>query len=315
MIRQHGEGFLKAHPQPAWHMTVLEALKACRTAALGGHIDRCDECGHERVSYNSCRNRHCPKCQGLDRQRWVQAREADLLPLPYYHMVFTLPDKLNVLCLANAKPLYHLLFQCAWETVKTFAADPKYLAARTGMIAVLHTWGQNLSLHPHLHCIVPGGGLDADGNWVEARGKGKFLFPVKAMSLVLRAKFVQGLRKLYDEGKLTFVGQAAALAQPQGFAKLLRSLYQKPWVVYAKKPFAGPEQVVRYLGRYTHRIAISNHRIRKLENGKVTFVWKDYRDGGKKKLMTLTVVEFSAQVLYAHPTQEICQATPLRHPL
>ncbi len=292
VLAKYGRDFLQAHPQPAHHLRTLEALKKCRTAALGGHIDACDSCGHQRISYNSCRNRHCPKCQGLNQQRWVDAREADLLPVPYYHLVFTLPDKLNGLCLANPRQLYHLLFRSAWETLQIFAADPKYLGAQTGMVAVLHTWGQNLSLHPHLHCIVPGGGLTPQGNWRHGKGKGKFLFPVKAMSKVFRAKFVQGLRKLYIEEALCFAGLAAEIEAPKDFAALTRSLFRKPWVIYAKQPFAGPEQVIRYLGQYTHRIAISNHRLQEVNEGKVTFAWKDYRKNGKKGSMTLSANEF-----------------------
>ena len=292
VIRTYGADFLQQYRQPANHLRTLDTLGKCRTAALGGHIDACDSCNHQRISYNSCRNRHCPKCQGLNQQRWVDAREADLLPVPYYHLVFTLPDKLNSLCLSNPRQLYHLLFRTAWETVKAFASDPKYLGAHTGMVVVLHTWGQNLSLHPHVHCIVPGGGITPDGKWRHAKGKDKFLFPVKAMSRVYRAKFVQGLRQLYKEQKLCFMGQVASLASPITFAALMRSLFVKPWVIYAKKPFAGPEQVVRYLGRYTHRIAISNHRIKAIKDGKVTFAWKDYRKNGKKSVMSLEANEF-----------------------
>jgi len=292
VIRKYGADFLGQYRQPAHHLRTLDALAKCRTAGLGGHVDACGSCGHQRISYNSCRNRHCPKCQGLNQQRWVEAREADLLPVPYYHVVFTLPDKLNGLCLSNPRQVYHLLFRAAWETVKIFAAAPKYLGAQTGMVSVLHTWGQNLSLHPHLHCIIPGGGLTPQGTWRYAKGKDKFLFPVKAMSKVFRAKFVQGLRQLYADQKLCFRGPIASLGSPPSFAALMRSLFVKRWVIYAKKPFAGPEQVVRYLGRYTHRIAISNHRIKAIKDGKVTFGWRDYRKNGKKSTMSLEANEF-----------------------
>ena len=292
VIRRYGESFFRIHPQPSHHRRTLSALSQCRTAALGGHVDQCDECGATRISYNSCRNRHCPKCQGLSQQRWVEAREADLLPVPYYHLVFTLPDALNLLCLSNPRSLYHLLFRCSWETVQTFAADHKYLGAQTGMVAVLHTWGQNLSLHPHVHAIVPGGGLTPQGQWRMAKGKKKFLFPVKAMSQVFRGKFLAGLRALRAAGELAYQGQAASLSEDAAWRELCHCLYCKPWVIYAKRPFAGPQQVIRYLGRYTHRIAISNHRLRSIENGKVSFSWKDYRQGGKKGLMTLSANEF-----------------------
>jgi hypothetical protein len=228
----------------------------------------------------------------LSQQRWVEAREADLLPVPYYHLVFTLPDVLNGLCLSNPEKLYHLLFRASWETVQTFAKEHRYLGAQTGMVAVLHTWGQNLSLHPHVHAIVPGGGLTPQGQWRMAKGKGKFLFPVKAMSQVFRGKFIAGLRQLRSEGTLSYHGQAAALSEDAAWRELLHRLYRKPWVIYAKRPFAGPQQVIRYLGRYTHRIALSNHRLRSIEGGKVSFSWKDYRHGGKKGLMTLSAEEF-----------------------
>lgn len=292
VIRKYGTGFLAESRQPAHHLRTLDALVKCRTAALGGHIDGCDSCGHQQVSYNSCRNRHCPKCQGLNQQRWVDAREADLLPVPYYHVVFTLSDKLHGLCMSNPRALYHLLFRSAWETTQAFAADPKYLGAQTGMVAVLHTWGQNLSLHPHVHCIVPGGGLTPAGNWRHARGKANYLFPAPAMKKVFRAKFVSALRQVFKEGKLTFTGQSQRWASKGAFASLMRSLFQKDWVIHAKKPFAGPGQVVRYLGRYTHRIAISNHRIKAIKDGKVTFGWKDYRKNGKKGVMSLEASEF-----------------------
>lgn len=292
VMRRYGMAFLATHPQPPHHLRTLQALSQCRTAALGGHVDQCDQCGKLRISYNSCRNRHCPKCQGLAQQRWVEAREADLLPVPYYHLVFTLPAQLNVLCISNPRLLYHLLFRCSWETVKAFAATHKYLGAQTGMVSVLHTWGQNLSLHPHVHAIVPGGGLTPQGKWRMAKGKGKFLFPVKAMSQVFRGKFIAGLEQLRKAGKLSYPGETAKLIGKAAWQGLIRQLYQRSWVIYAKRPFAGPKQVIGYLGRYTHRIALSNHRLCGIDNGQVTFSWKDYRKGGKKGLMTLRAVEF-----------------------
>lgn len=243
---------------------------------MGGHVDACSDCGSVRVSYNSCRNRHCPKCQGRKREEWIQARETELLPVPYFHLVFTLPQELNPLALQKPKQVYDTLFEAAWETVLSFARDTKHLGARPGMVAVLHTWGQTLSLHPHLHCIVPGGGLDEKGRWKGARSKGKFLFPVKAMSLVFRAKYTEKLKERL----------------PQVDKQLVSSLFQKQWVVYAKRPFAGPQSVVEYLGRYTHKIAISNHRLLKVEQEQVTFSYKDYRKGAQKQEMKLEAVEF-----------------------
>jgi hypothetical protein len=260
-----------------WQARTLYALSACRTHLLGGHIDKCTNpaCNHVHISYNSCRNRHCPKCQGHKREQWIQARESELLNVPYYHVVFTLPEELNKVCLYKPKVIYKLLFKTAWSVIKGFAANPKFLGAKTGMVAILHTWGQNLSLHPHLHCIVPGGGVSPQMKWKHARGKGKYLFPVKTMSKVFRARFAEGLRKQTgpDDG-------------------LYKKLFEKSWTVYCKRPFFGPPQVVEYLGRYTHKIAISNHRINSIENGSITFMAKDYRHGGKKHPVTLTDHEF-----------------------
>jgi hypothetical protein len=261
----------------SWQARTLYALRKCRTAALGGHIDRCQnpECARLHLSYNSCRNRHCNKCQGHKREQWIRAREEELLKVPYFHVVFTLPDSLNGLCLFAPKEMYGLLFKTAWSVLRDFGNNPRFLGAHTGMVAILHTWGQNLSLHPHLHCIVPGGGLTASGKWKHAKNKGKFLFPVKALSKVFRARFVQGLRKQWE--------------LPTGFYD---GLFAKDWVVYCKRPFFGPTQVVEYLGRYTHRIAISNHRLKSLDGGHVAFSVKDYRTGGRKSLMRLSHREF-----------------------
>ena len=270
----------------SWQLRTLYALRKCRTAALGGHIDRCTNtsCNILHLSYNSCRNRHCPKCQGHKREQWIRAREEELLNVPYFHVVFTLPCELNRLCLYEPRLLYDLLFKTAWEVITGFASNPKFLGASPGMIAILHTWGQNLSLHPHLHCIVPGGGITKSGKWKSAKSKGKpgcrkarYLFPVKAMSRVFRARFVAGLRKKLKTG------------QPQDF---YQNLFNKAWVVYCKRPFLGPPQVVEYLGRYTHKIAISNHRIKNLDDSGVVFSVKDYRHGGKKSLMHLSDSEF-----------------------
>jgi hypothetical protein len=260
----------------SWQLRTLHAIRRCRTAAMGGHIDSCDNCGHIRISYNSCRNRHCPKCQAVQREQWIAAREAELLPVRYFHVVFTLPEATNRLCLHEPEKLYNMLFATAWSVMQSFAHDRKHLGAETGMIAVLHTWGQNLSLHPHLHCIVPAGGLTIRNKWKYARNEGKFLFPVKAMSKVFRARFVAGLRKVFP-------------AEPQLWYD---ALFKQHWVIYAKQPFAGAEEVIEYLGRYTHKIAISNHRIQAVEKNAVHFVYKDYRDAAKKKIMQLQPLEF-----------------------
>lgn len=260
-----------------WKQRTLYALSRCRTAGMGGHIDRCDnpECNKLHISYNSCRNRHCPKCQGHLREQWIANREAELINTPYFHVVFTLPSDLNPQALAQPKLIYSLLFATAWGVIRDFGANPKMLGAKTGMIAILHTWGQNLSLHPHLHCIVPAGGLTVCGRWKATRSKGRFLFPVKAMGKVFRTRFVEGLRK---ETTLS--------------VELSGKLFAKPWVIYAKRPFFGPRQVIEYLGRYTHKIAISNQRITDVTKGSVTFRVKDYRKGGKTTDCTLSHGEF-----------------------
>lgn len=261
----------------SWQLRTLDAIKRCRTSALGAHVDGCTQCGHLRISYNSCRNRHCPKCQGAQREQWIMAREQELLPVPYFHVVFTLPDLLNPLCLHKGRQVYNLLFQTAWSVLLSFGGDHKWLGARPGMIAILHTWGQTLSLHPHLHCIVPAGGLTHAGKWKMAKSKGKYLFPVKALSKVFRARFIQAL-KLQLPGSL----------EPD----LVGALYKKDWIVYAKRPFNGPSTVIEYLGRYTHKIAISNHRLTGISNGQVSFRYKDYRQGSVNKIMTLDGLEF-----------------------
>ena len=265
----------------SWQLRTLFALKKCRTSALGGHIDACDECGNISISYNSCRNRHCPKCQGRNREDWIQTRETELLPVPYFHVVFTLPEVLNKTALHEPKMLYDILFESAWETLQTFGKNKNL---QMGMIAVLHTWGQNLSLHPHLHCIVPGGGVDENGAWKNIKNDGKFLFPVKALSKVFRAKFCEKLKaNLKDKFNEN---------QENEYEKIRQSLWEKPWVVYAKKPFGSPKSVVEYLGRYTHKIAISNGRIRGIDDKTVTFDYKDYRQKGIKKQMALSHEEF-----------------------
>ena len=256
----------------SWQIRTLRAIKDCRTLALGGHVDACDSCGHIQISYNSCRNRHCPKCQGHKRQQWIEARETELLPVPYFHVVFTLPDDLNGLALHKPKIIYDALFRAAWETVEAFTGKHN----KAGMISILHTWGQNLSLHPHIHCIIPGGFVDRNGIWKLSKTDGKFLFPVKAMSKVYRAKYVALLRTSDME-----IEQST-----------FDTLFKKEWVVYAKRPFGSPKSVVEYLGRYTHKIAISNHRILSIDDHTVTISYKDYRAEGQKKTMTLSHEEF-----------------------
>ena len=251
--------------------------KALPTAALGSHIDGCTNCGHIRISYNSCRNRHCPKCQGAEKEKWIQARESDLLPVPYFHVVFTLPDKLNQLCLHQPAAMYNILFSSVWATINSFGHDPKWLGAQTGMISILHTWGQTMTLHPHLHCIVPGGGLTKHHDWRRARSEGKYLFNVKSMSSVFRGKFIAELKK-----------QLPLHLTPA----LINSLYKQAWIVFAKQPFESPHSVIEYLGRYTHKIAISNYRLQKQENGKVDFTYKDYKHCGVIKTMQLDGMEF-----------------------
>lgn len=262
----------------SWQERTLHALRKCRTQALGGHIDACNCCKKLHISYNSCRNRHCPTCQGHKQKQWVQKRMTELLPVGYFHVVFTLPSELNQVCMHNPKVIYNSLFKAAWATLQDFSKSPKHLGAKMGMISILHTWGQNMSLHPHLHCIVPGGGVTKSGKWKHAKNKGKFLFPVKAMSVVFRAKYVAELRK-----------QLPGLPQ-----NLYDKLFSKKWVVYAKPPFSKPENVVEYLGRYTQKIAISNHRITHINKvqKQVTFWVKDYKQGGKKRKLTLTNDEF-----------------------
>jgi Putative transposase/Transposase zinc-binding domain len=256
----------------SWQLRTLWAIRRCRTAAMGGHVDACDSCGNISISYNSCRNRHCPKCQGHKKEEWIQARKADLLPVPYFHLVFTLPEALNQLALHKSKDVYDALFAAVWQTLDAFGKEK---GLQMGMITVLHTWGQNLCLHPHMHCIVPGGGVDKAGNWQNIRPDGDFLFPVKALSKKFRGKYV------------------ALLSEKLKIPKTIRDkLFQKPWVVYAKKPFGNPKTVVEYLGRYTHKIAISNHRIMHVDGQNVTFSYKDYRQKGIKKAMALPHGEF-----------------------
>jgi predicted Zn-ribbon and HTH transcriptional regulator len=298
IIRAAGDGFIERNRKHlAWpHLKVLQAIRNCRTAALGGHLDRCSKCGHQAISYNSCRNRHCPKCQTNARENWLEKRATDLLPVSYFHLVFTIPHELSPIALQNKKLIYDLLFRSAAETLQTVAADPKHLGASIGCLAVLHTWGQNLLHHPHIHCLIPAGGLSPDrSQWISAP-KGFFL-PVRVLSAVFRGKFVDGFGRLFEAGKLGFHGSLSGLTHRKMFRRFVRQLFRQKWVVYAKRPFGGPEHVLQYLARYTHRVAISNHRLISFEEGKVTFRWKDYAHGNKKRKMTLTSDEFLRRFL------------------
>ena len=286
---------LGAHQRKAF-----EAIRDCRTAALGGHVEyaeECDTCGHRVISYNSCRNRHCPKCQAMARAKWLAERETELLPVPYFHVVFTLPQRIGGLALQNAREIYRLLFRAASQTLLTIAADPKRLGADVGFLAVLHTWGQNLHLHPHLHCVVPGGGISPDGlRWIGCK-KQSFFLAVKVLSSRFRNLFLMYLRKSFQAGRLKFHGEMAGLAQPSAFEALCREARRIKWVVFVKAPFGGPEQVLKYLARYTHRVAISNRRLLSMEDGRVTFEYKDYADGNQIKVMTLEATEFIRRFL------------------
>ncbi len=299
IVRCAGQSFLEhSRKWINWqHRKVLLAITRCRTAALGGHRDRCTGCGHTTaISYNSCRNRHCPRCQGNARRRWLQARERELLPTGYVHAVFTLPRELAPLALQNKRLIYNLLFHSSAETLLEIARDPRHLGAEIGFFSVLHSWNQRLQFHPHIHCVIAAGGLAPDhSSWISARRT--FFLPIGVLSRVFRGKFVAGLRNAFQGGELQFPGSLLPLAQPRAFAAWLRVLFRHDWVVYSKRPFGGPEHVLRYLGAYTHRVAISNSRLTALEQGNVTFRWRDSAHGNKKRLMTLTVDEFLRRFL------------------
>jgi hypothetical protein len=293
VIRAAGNAFFECSRKWfTWlHLKVMTAIVCCRTSALGGHIDKCLTCGDRAISFNSCRNRHCPKCQANARDRWLEARRRELLPTGYVHVVFTLPAQLAWLALQNKREVYSLLFQASAETLLTVARDPQHLGAEIGFFSVLHTWNQKLLHHPHVHCVVPAGGLSPDHTrWIAAPAG--FFLPVKVLSRVFRGKFVAGLRELHATGKLEFHGGLVPLQSQPAFAALLRSLFRSEWVVYAKRPFGGAEQVLRYLGCYTHRVAISNHRLVALQDGKVSFRWRDSAHKNKKRLIQLPVEEF-----------------------
>jgi hypothetical protein len=298
VFRRHGEAFRQAR---AGHLgrverRVMGAITACRTAALGGHVEQCDDCGATRIAYNSCRNRHCPKCQGLARAEWLARRQAELLPVPYFHVVFTLPMLAGEIAFQNKATVYAILFRAVAETLTTIAADPKHLGAQIGVTAVLHTWGQTLQHHPHIHCVVPGGGPSLDGTrWIACRPG--FFLPVRVLSRLFRRLFLQNLQDAFEAGKLRFFGKLAGMVEPTAFATGLDQLRRIEWVVYAKPPFGGPEQVLAYLGRYTHRVAISNARLVSVTGDHVAFRWKDYRHHGSSKIMTLAADEFIRRFL------------------
>ncbi len=300
IVRVHGPAFLARHDTglSTVQRRALRDVARCRTATLGGHVQRCGQCGHEAIAYNSCRNRHCPKCQGSRTAAWLQREASWLLPVDYYHVVFTLPPAVAALVWQNQRVGYTLLFQAAQHTLREVAANPKHLGAQVGLLAVLHTWGQDLHYHPHLHVIATGGGLASDAGgalaapsrWVACRPG--FFLPVRVLSRVYQGKFLAGLRRLHGAGALTFHGALAGLAEPSAFAAWLREQYGRDWVVYAKKPFGGPEQVLKYLARYTHRVAVSNRRLRRLDGDQVAFAAKDYAAGGKQRLLRLGAEEF-----------------------
>ena len=298
VFRRHGEAWRTANTGHVslGQLRVMSAIEACRTAVLGGHVERCEDCAHTRIAYNSCRNRHCPKCQWSAAAEWLTARKAELLPVPYFHVVFTLPAQIGAIAYQNKTKVYGILLKAAAEALTTIAADPKHLGARIGLTAVLHTWGQNLDHHPHVHCIVPGGGVSMDGErWISCRPG--FFLPVRVLSRLFRRLFLQYLDKAFTAGELQFFSDLTALKSPSAFKQYLAPLRRSEWVVFAKRPFAGPEQVLAYLARYTHRVAIANSRLIALSYGKVCFRWKDYRQDGKGKAMTLTAGEFIRRFL------------------
>jgi Putative transposase/Transposase zinc-binding domain len=298
LVRAAGKAFIaRSRPWITWkHVKVLLAIVRCRTAVLGGHLDECTRCGHRAISYNSCRNRHCPKCQAGARERWLEKRRQELLPTPYVHVVFTLPRPLAPLALQNKKVVYDLLFRTSAQTLLEVARDQKHLGAEIGFFSVLHTWSQKLELDPHVHCVVPAGGLSADRTrWIKPRYA--FFLPVKVLSRVFRGKFVAALQRAFQDGQLSFHGDLRPLAQPQTFAAWLRTLFRKDWVVYSKPPFGGPDYVLRYLGRYTHRVAISNHRLVSFADHKVTFRWRDSAHKNEQRRMSLSLDEFLRRFL------------------
>jgi hypothetical protein len=298
ILRRHGPAYrLEHHGSLSYQqLRVMRAIEVCRTSTLGGHVEQCDRCGHVRISYNSCRNRHCPKCQSLTQEKWLADRQADLLPVEYFHIVFSIPAQLAVLAYQNKTVVYGLLFRAVADTLRQIAADPQRLGVKIGFLAVLHSWGQTLEHHPHIHCVVPGGGIALDGQrWIYCR-RGFFL-PVRVLSSRFRRVFLEQLHELYRAGKLKFFSQLSELSNPAEWKRFWLEQRRRKWVVYAKRPFGGPQQVLDYLGRYTHRVAISNNRLLELNDSQVTFRWKDYRDHNRLKNMTLTSDEFIRRFL------------------
>ena len=298
IFRQAGLAYRQQHAETLsrGQRCVMSAIERCRTAALGGHVEQCDACGHQRIAFNSCRNRHCPKCQSLVRAQWLADRQAELMPVEYFHVVFTLPEEIAAIAYQNKAVVYDLLFHATAETLRTIAADPKHLGAEIGFIAILHTWGQNLLHHPHLHCVVPGGGLSADGErWIDCRPG--FFLPVRVLSRLFRRLFLAQLQAAFDAGRLRFFHALEPLQVAEAFARYLAPVRQAEWVVYAKPPFGGPQHVLEYLGRYTHRVAISNNRLVDFDGDKVQFRWKDYRHDSRQKVMCLEAPEFIRRFL------------------
>jgi hypothetical protein len=298
IFRQAGSAYRQQHAESLsrGQRCVMSAIERCRTATLGGHVEQCDSCGHQRISFNSCRNRHCPKCQSLVRAQWLDDRQADLIPVEYFHVVFTIPEEVAAIAYQNKSVVYNILFHAAADTLRTIATTPKHLGADIGFIALLHTWGQNLQHHPHLHCVVPGGGLSADGeHWVSCRPG--FFLPVRVLSRLFRRLFLEQLQDAFDTGQLRFFNAIEALLSPDTFAQYLAPVREIEWVVYAKPPFGGPQHVLEYLGRYTHRVAIANHRLIDFVDNKVRFHWKDYRHDSHQKVMRLEADEFIRRFL------------------
>ena len=298
VFRRFGPAFRDQHRTSlsAARRRAMLAIESCRTAALGGHVERCGDCGHQRIAYNSCRNRNCPKCQGLARAQWLADRQAELLDVPYFHVVFTVPAQIEVIAFQNQTVVYDILFRAAAETLRIIAADPKHLGAEIGFLGVLHTWGQNLLHHPHIHFLVPGGGIAPGGqSWIACRPG--FFLPVQVLSRMFRGLFLRDLEKAFAAGELNFFSAHRHLYEPAAFRRYLTPVWNADWVVYAKRPFAGPAQLLDYVGRYTHRVAISNNRLVSMDDSKVCFRWKDYRDDNRRKTMTLEAEEFIRRFL------------------
>lgn len=296
IFRRHGPAYRRTHSLPAHQHQLMRAIESCRTAALGGHVEECGQCQHTRISYNSCRNRHCPKCQGKERSDWLEQRKSELLPVEYFHVVFTLPPPVAAIAYQNKTVVYGILFRAAAETLLAIARDPKHLGAEIGFFAILHTWGQSLQHHPHLHCVVPGGGLSPDyDRWMACRPG--FFLPVRVLSRLFRRLFLEELQQAFDQNKLRFFSELEPLREAKAWAAYLKPVREAEWVVYAKPPFGGPEQVLAYLARYTHRVAIGNQRLASMQNDQVSFRWKDYKHRNRIRTMTLEADEFIRRFL------------------